>query len=693
MSGLVIAAAVFVCVLAPAGARAAFGPLSVDFRISFMGPNSNASFGGFEPVVAYNPTADEYLVVWAGDDNTAPLVDSEFEIFAQRLTGAGAPAGGRIRVSEQGGSGTTGSSAFSPSVAYNAANDEYLVAWIGEIGTSNEFEVFAQRLTAAGAEVGGSDVRISDLGPDGSDEYRADTPSVTANSASGEYLVVWQGDDNIPPLVNDEFEMFGQRLTAAGAQTGANDFRISEQGADGDVTSQAFMPSVAYNPVSDQYLVAWETEIGSTEEFEIWAQRLTAAGAEVGGSDFQVSEIGPDPDPSYDALTPSVAANSASGEYFVVWSGDDNSGSLVNDEFEVYGQRLTTDGAQTGANDFRISQQGTDGDTSPRASSPSVAYDPASNEYLVVWEGFTGVEAEAFAQRLTGAGAEQGTDLRISDMGPDGNFSYYAVLPSVAVNPAAGEYLVVWEGDDDTPPLIDEEFEVFGRRLGVLAPALVSTDPAGPANENNPKLKGAVDAGSTIDVFTNATCSGAPAVDDAPGAALNGDGVAVLVADNTTTALSATASSDARTSRCSNSISYTEQTPADGNGTALVRRRARLLKVKVARTGRSLIVTIACPAGALRCANGTAGLKTATKVTRPAAQKKTRKVRALGRARFSIPSGSTKKVTLRLNRIAIKLLAKGRLRVRLTLSVPNRPARPLLTTKTLTIKRPARRRR
>ena len=37
------------------------------------------------PAVAYNSTNNEYLVVWAGDDNTAPLVDDEFEIFGQRL--------------------------------------------------------------------------------------------------------------------------------------------------------------------------------------------------------------------------------------------------------------------------------------------------------------------------------------------------------------------------------------------------------------------------------------------------------------------------------------------------------------------------------------------------------------------------------------------------------------------------------
>ena len=35
--------------------------------------------------MAYNSTNNEYLVVWHGDDNTAPLVDNEFEIYGQQF--------------------------------------------------------------------------------------------------------------------------------------------------------------------------------------------------------------------------------------------------------------------------------------------------------------------------------------------------------------------------------------------------------------------------------------------------------------------------------------------------------------------------------------------------------------------------------------------------------------------------------
>jgi hypothetical protein len=44
--------------------------------------------------------------------------------------------------------------------------------------------------------------------------YDAYSPAVAYNSTGDEYLVVWHGDDNTPPLVQGEFEVFGQRLAS-----------------------------------------------------------------------------------------------------------------------------------------------------------------------------------------------------------------------------------------------------------------------------------------------------------------------------------------------------------------------------------------------------------------------------------------------------------------------------------------------
>ena len=60
-----------------------------DFRISNMGPDGNTRFFALDPAIAYNSSANEYLIIWAADDENGALVDDEFEIYAQRVNAAG----------------------------------------------------------------------------------------------------------------------------------------------------------------------------------------------------------------------------------------------------------------------------------------------------------------------------------------------------------------------------------------------------------------------------------------------------------------------------------------------------------------------------------------------------------------------------------------------------------------------------
>ncbi|MGB5259356.1 MAG: hypothetical protein WBO34_02400, partial [Gammaproteobacteria bacterium] len=127
---------------------------------------------------------------------------------------------------------------------------------------------------------------------------------------------------------------------------------------------------------------------------------------------------------------------------------------------------------EIGTNDFRISDMGPDGDDNYSAGDPAVAYNAMANEYLVVWRGdddtaaLVDNEYEIFGQRINAdTGLELGMDFRISDMGPDGDVNFSADAPAVVYNATADEYLVVWGGDDDTAPLVDNEYEIFGQRI------------------------------------------------------------------------------------------------------------------------------------------------------------------------------------------------------------------------------------
>ena len=104
--------------------------------------------------------------------------------------------------------------------------------------------------------------------------------------------------------------------------------------------------------------------------------------------------------------------------------------------------------------------------------------------------------------------------------------------------------------------------------VGPAAPALSSTTPASPANNNSPKIFGSAPAGTTVHLYPNANCSGL-ALTDIPAADLQ-TGVAVSVADNSSTSFSATAtSSAANTSPCSSALTYVEDSaPPDTQITA-----------------------------------------------------------------------------------------------------------------------------
>ena len=94
-----------------------------------------------------------------------------------------------------------------------------------------------------------------------------------------------------------------------------------------------------------------------------------------------------------------------------------------------------------------------------------------------------------------------------------------------------------------------------------MAPHLTATDPASPANYNNPQVIGSAPAGTTVKLYASTDCSGEPL--SIGSAAELEAGIAVLVRDDSTTAVRATATTAAdNVSGCSGPISYVEDSSA-----------------------------------------------------------------------------------------------------------------------------------
>lgn len=319
-----------------------------NFRISTMGPDGDNLFDANRPSATYNPAADEYLVVWDGDGDTGGLVDGENEIWAQRVYSTGILVGSNLRISDMGGTGDPSFDANQPDVAFNTEDLEYLIVWSGDDDTGSlvddEFEIYGQLMDQFGGGVGPNDARLSDMGGVGDSTYGAYAPAVAYNSNANEYLVVWQGDDD-GGLVDNETEVFSQRMDAALGGLGSNDFRLSDAGGIGDATYRVMWgPDVVFNPIDDEYMVVWageDTVDGMVNnEWEVFAQRLTSDIQGAGPNDERVSDAGGLGNTTYLTYDVAVAANGANGQFLVAWGGEDSVGSLVDGEEEIFIQRM-----------------------------------------------------------------------------------------------------------------------------------------------------------------------------------------------------------------------------------------------------------------------------------------------------------------------------------------------------------------
>ena len=111
------------------------------------------------------------------------------------------------------------------------------------------------------------------------------------------------------------------------------------------------------------------------------------------------------------------------------------------------------------------------GDESDFSRSPRLAYNPAADEFLVTWIGYSAAagvpegDGEVLARRLDGLGRPVGAVIRVSEMGSATAPANWWTVDGLDVTYHSGrnEYLVVWDGSDERESRFD--CEVYGQRL------------------------------------------------------------------------------------------------------------------------------------------------------------------------------------------------------------------------------------
>lgn len=257
-------------------------------------------------------------------------------------------------------------------------------------------------LRAAAPPLGGEIV----ISAEAAQEY---APAVAYNSLRDEYLVVWQ----------DAFDViYGQRVQASGQLL--NRFVVS------DSPNGKRQPAVAYDLIRDRYLVTWSYDYwGNGTDWDIFGRFIPWDGPSASLHDFSICDW------TSQQRDPSLAHAWFQNEFLVVWV---NESTGVSDY--VSARRVAADGSGFPANPFLVSSG-----TAARRH-PDVAYNQAHNEYLVAWD-TGGVDIRGVRLSATGV-VQGGGEIDIA------GWPSVEERPSVASCPAADQYLVAWQSDQET---------------------------------------------------------------------------------------------------------------------------------------------------------------------------------------------------------------------------------------------------
>jgi YD repeat-containing protein len=273
-------------------------------------------------------------------------------------------------------------------IAYNPAAQAYLAVWDE---WTTDYDIRARRILSTGLP-GGAALTIFS----GSGQQQLARVAYGA----GVYLIVWE--DNQANAVR------GQLLQASGVLSGT-DFPIGTGGADNNT------PAIDFNPVTQEFLVTWVRD--NSGDNDVWAQRISTAGQLLGSAIFVNNSGG-------QQLQPTVAHDNA-GAYLVVYVCPDTGA------FGICGQRVSGTGTLQGTG-FSIYA------STANSVMPDLAYDPQRHEYLVVWRDERTGSDEVDAQRVGDDGALIGSTF------PVGTQSDEPYPPAVAYHPAAQAYVVLW---------------------------------------------------------------------------------------------------------------------------------------------------------------------------------------------------------------------------------------------------------
>ncbi|MDH5715557.1 MAG: hypothetical protein OEZ30_08335, partial [Candidatus Aminicenantes bacterium] len=390
----------------------------IDPLVSSYTPITVAGNNQVTPRVAYNSTNNTYLVVWEDERS------GYWHIYGQRVNADGSLVGSNIPI------WSFTSRARYPDVAYSSTSNIWLVVWQNEYPTTGIWDILCRGVNINGSLFPSSAYMVA-VDADSNQQY----PRVAYNSTENNFCVVWEDERDYDTL---GWEVYSRIVGSDAVPIGSIHPVIS------DLYSQK-RPAIAYLPSVNGYLVAWEDSYHYLERgWDIWCRRVDKNGLASG--DIKTVNIVPD-----DQYRPAVAANTADGNFLVVWEDHRSTSHL-----DIYGQLMSsaTPPAKVGGEIVICTN-------SAHQFDPAVCYSPAYNRYLVAWEDDRPVapDADIYGQLVKNDGTVEGplNGFRLSSQ-----VGVKEECPHLAWNPSHLNFFLVWQ---DNRYSASSYWDIFGRRV------------------------------------------------------------------------------------------------------------------------------------------------------------------------------------------------------------------------------------
>ncbi len=371
------------------------GPKGAPAAVTLQGPLINISpSGAFWPAVEYNPFSNQSLVLWVNvadpngwqlkgrrvDAGTGALLGSEFhvspdpanigaiigavtynstnhewfiayqasinggqdDVLGQRIASDGTLIGGYISLVVK------SNYQNAADVAYDPANNRYLVTWRENVGSTGQ--IFSRIFDATGSAVT-AELRLSEV-----DDRLKYSPKVAFNPVANEFMVIWLDYRNWPGSGQDNGygDIYGQRVNpSTGAKIGVNIAIYAPLG-----------PPYVQNGQDTPGGITCDTQTG---RYAIGVTKLTAAegyttvGLVINSNGSQVAPVFNLSRPSFGAqATPEY--NPTSGTYFISYEANSGvAGKLVSPGGTVIGGEETIMGTIGSIRDNVLTVRPSDG--------------------------------------------------------------------------------------------------------------------------------------------------------------------------------------------------------------------------------------------------------------------------------------------------------------------------------------------